>query len=213
MKLYYHPISPYAQKVLIALYEKDIPFEREVVNLGDADALAAYQKIHPLGKVPLLVLKDGHKIPESTIIIEYLEGHFDQGTRLIPHGVDEARQVRFKDRMTDLYVNEPAIKILFDQIKFREYTALDMERARKHLHVAYETMNQNLANNQWTCGADFTMADCALIPCLYTLEQCVPFTDYPHITRYWQQAQQRASYRRVQEESVPVWKDFLAAFK
>ena len=35
MKLFYNPISTYSQKVLIALYEKGIEFEPEIVNLMD----------------------------------------------------------------------------------------------------------------------------------------------------------------------------------
>ena len=38
MKLYYHPLSSFAQKVLIALYEKGIEFESEIVNLMDPDS-------------------------------------------------------------------------------------------------------------------------------------------------------------------------------
>lgn len=209
MKLYYNPLSTFSQKVLMAFYEKDVPFQREVVNLGDADARAAYEKIYPLGKVPLVVMDDGYKIPESSIIIEYLETHYDQGTRLIPTGADDARRMRFMDRMIDLYVNEPAIKIVFSQLKFREYTAFDIERAQKYLNVSYTALNRDLEKNQWVTGQHFTMADCALIPCLYNLEQAFPFSGHTHLVRYWKDAQQRPSYRRVQEESIPAYKKFL----
>src|SRR5437588_18771 len=33
MKLYYHPLSPNSHKVLLGLYEKGVPFQREVVNI------------------------------------------------------------------------------------------------------------------------------------------------------------------------------------
>ena len=211
MKLYYNPLSTFSQKALLAFYEKDVPFEREVVQLGDPEGRAAYEKIYPIGKVPLVVMKDGYKIPESTIIIEYLEGHYDQGTRLIPKGIDEARRVRFLDRMVDLYVDEPAIKILFDQMKYVEYTAGDLERARKFLNTSYQVLNRDLESNKWLCGNDFTMADCALIPSLFYLQKSFPFEAHANIVRYWKDAQQRASYRRVQEEFLPVWKGMQEA--
>ena len=44
MKLYYHPLSGYSQKVLVALYEKNIPFDGEVINLMNPEAKAAYKK-------------------------------------------------------------------------------------------------------------------------------------------------------------------------
>jgi len=55
MKLYYNPISTYSQKVLIALYEKGLDFDSEIVNLMDADARAQYREVYPLGKIPCLL--------------------------------------------------------------------------------------------------------------------------------------------------------------
>ncbi len=73
MKLYYNPISTYSQKVLIALYEKALDFEPEIVNLMDSDARAQYREVYPMGKIPCLILDDGHMIPESSTIIEYID--------------------------------------------------------------------------------------------------------------------------------------------
>ncbi len=47
MKLYYHPVSTYAQKAVIAFYEKSVEFAPELVNLMDEAARAAYRKIYP----------------------------------------------------------------------------------------------------------------------------------------------------------------------
>jgi len=206
MKLYYNPLSTFSQKALMAFYEKDVPFEREVVSLGDPDARIAYEKIYPIGKVPLAIMEDGHMIPESTIIVEYLEDHYDQGTRLIPKDADEARHVRFMDRMIDHYVTETSRTILFNQLKFREYLPFDLERASKYLNISYNYLNRDLENNAWICGKDFSMADCALIPCLYYLQDSFPFVAHANLVRYWKDAQQRPTYKRVQEESIPAWK-------
>jgi len=75
MKLYYHPLSTYSQKVLIACYEKNVTFEPIKVDLMSAEGREAYEAIYPIGKIPLLNPTDDHMVPESTIIIEYLEGH------------------------------------------------------------------------------------------------------------------------------------------
>src|SRR5688572_18129698 len=100
MKLYYYPLSRYSQKVLLALYEKQVAFTPIVLYPGNPDERAELRKLTPLGKVPLLVLDDGWKIPESTIIIEYLDAHA-KGARLIPEDRDLARQTRFHDRIAD----------------------------------------------------------------------------------------------------------------
>ena len=84
MKLYYYPLSTYCQKVLIALYEKSVDFTPERVSLMDDAERDAYRKIYPLGKIPLLVLDDGHWVPESSIIVEYLDTHFSRRTEAHP---------------------------------------------------------------------------------------------------------------------------------
>ena len=42
LKLYFHPLSSFCQKALIALYENDTPFEPQIVNLGDATSRAEF---------------------------------------------------------------------------------------------------------------------------------------------------------------------------
>ena len=210
MKLHYFPLSTYSQKALIALYEKEIPFEPEVVQMMDPAAMAVYSETYPLGKVPLLVLDDGYKIPESTIIVEYLETHHKTGTSLIPSDPDTARKVRFYDRMSDLYLNNPVVTLLFQQIKMREYMEVDLEKARKQLSIACEHLNQNLSDHKWLVGDDFSLADCAAIPALYYMQHVFPTNELVHLNRYWQQAQERESYRKVQAEFVPIWQGMMA---
>ncbi|HEY8027519.1 MAG TPA: glutathione S-transferase family protein [Burkholderiaceae bacterium] len=213
MKLYYNPLSTFSQKALLAFYEKGVEFEREIVKLSDPESRATYEKIYPIGKVPLLIIDGGHMIPESTIIIEYLEGHYAQGTRLIPEGVNAARKVRFHDRMADLYVDEQAVKVLFNQMKIREYLPADIERARQLLNISYEFINRSLEDCTWLCGSEFSMADCALIPSLFYVEKLVPFADFHNLAAYWQRAQQRPSYQKVRAEFMPIWESMMGARK
>ena len=77
----------------------------------DSAGRAAYEALYPIGKIPLLKPKPDHMVPESTIIVEYLEGHHPGGTQLIPDGIDAARQVRFMDRMSDFYLNDPVANL------------------------------------------------------------------------------------------------------
>ena len=52
LKLYFHPLSSFCQKALIALYENDTPFEPHIVDLADAKSSAEFKKIWPIGKFP-----------------------------------------------------------------------------------------------------------------------------------------------------------------
>lgn len=204
MKLYYNPLSTYSQKTLIALYEKQVAFEPVPVSLMTPEGRAEYEKVYPIGKVPLLKPSEDYMIPESTIIIEYLEGHYSTGTRLIPDGVDAARQVRFMDRMSDLYLIDTSATLLFEKLGFSKHSEEQLARAEKYLRVSYEKINQRLASQDWLCGS-FSMADCAAIPPLFYCQVIAPFSDYPNIVAYYERAKQRPSYAKVQAEFVPIW--------
>jgi glutathione S-transferase len=209
MKLFYNPLSSYSQKALIALYEKDVAFEPVLVNLMTQEGRDEYEKVYPIGKLPLLKPTEDHMIPESTIIIEYLEGLKPTGTRLIPEGVDAARKVRFMDRMCDLYLNDPTITLLFEKFGFRKYSEDDLAKARKHLRISFEGLDKQLAGQDWLCG-EFSMADCAAIPPLFYCQVAASFADYPNLVRYFERARQRPSYAKVMAEFVPIWEGMLA---
>jgi glutathione S-transferase len=207
MKLYYNPLSTYSQKALIALYEKGIDFTPEFVDLASQEARAAFQKVNALGKVPFLLADDGWQVPESTSIIEYLDEEFPDSPPLIPRsGRGAARQVRFMDRLTDLYFNDPVVDLLFQQIGFRPRDDEKAERSRRYVQLTYSHWDKRLASQPWLCGAAFTMADCAAIPCLYYAQTVAPFGSYANISAYWQRALSRPSYKRVLAEFEPIWK-------
>jgi glutathione S-transferase len=193
MKLYYYPLSTYSQKVLIAFHEKAVPFTPVILYPGDPEQRAQLQKLTPLGKVPLLVLDNGWKVPESTTIVEYLETHAS-GPRLIPEDPDLARQTRFHDRLGDLYVNEPYRTVLRDPDKER------VAQARERLDAMLGGLDNHLANRTWIMGDTFTLPDCALIPTLAQHGDAHPFTGFKHVSAYFGRAMERPSVVRVRRE-------------
>ncbi len=206
MKLYYSPLSTFSHKAMLAFHEKGIAFTPELVDLASQDARAAYAKINPTGKVPFLLVNNGWQVPESTSIIEYLEEEFPNTPRLIPTaGAGAARQVRFMDRMADLYFNEPVLELLFQHMGFRAQDAARAERARNYVQMAYGFWNQRLATQPWLCGSQFTMADCAAIPALFYAQVVAPFTAHANVVAYWKRAQERPSYVRIRAEFEPIW--------
>jgi glutathione S-transferase len=211
MKLYYNPLSTYSQKAMIAFNEKGIDYAGQVVNLTSPEGRAAYEQVYPLGRVPFLQASDDHHVPESTSIIEYLEDKFPDSAHLIPKGGgDAARQVRFMDRMADLYFNDPITELLFQQLGFRTRDEAKAARAHKFVAVTYAQWDKRLASQKWMCGEDFSMADCASIPALFYAQSAAPFASHPHIVAYWQRALQRPSYVKVKAEFEPIWNAMLA---
>ena len=67
--LYEHPLSPYAQKNKIALYEKGVPFELKLpTGIGSGHADSDFLAANPRAEVPALI-DDGFAIFDSTIIL------------------------------------------------------------------------------------------------------------------------------------------------
>ncbi|MEM7069865.1 MAG: glutathione S-transferase N-terminal domain-containing protein [Pseudomonadota bacterium] len=85
MKLWYAPLSPFVRKVLILAHETGMIDNLELVDAPSTalDPNAGLQSVNPLGKIPTLVLEDGHSIFDSRVICEYLDGLHD-GNKMIP---------------------------------------------------------------------------------------------------------------------------------
>jgi glutathione S-transferase len=206
LQLYSHPLSSFCQKVLVALYENGTPFEARMVDFSDAESNAALKAIWPVGKIP--VLRDearGRTIPESTIIIEYIEQYHPGKTRLLPSGKDIAGAVRLEDRFYDLYVNAPMQKIVGDRLRpAGNKDPHGVEEARSVLLIAYGMIERNLSASEWAAGADFSMADCAAAPALFYANMLQPFGEtHAHVAAYLRRLQERPSFARVLLEAKP----------
>ena len=206
LTLYFHPLSSFCWKVLIALYEKDTPFVPHIVELGDPASAAAFKKIWPIGKFP--VLRDeamDRTVPESTIIIEYLDQHYPGITRILPVEPELARQTRMRDRFFDLYVHLPMQKIVGDRLRPADKRdAFGVEQARTQLQSALGMVDSDMATNTWTMGETFSMADCAAAPALYYANLVAPFErTHTHAAAYLERLMRRASFARVLKEAEP----------
>jgi glutathione S-transferase len=199
MKLYYSPVSPYSQKVLIALEEKGAKYEKEEIALGNPEARAAYEKLNPFGKVPFL--RDEARdwaVPESSIIIEYVDRHCAGGTQLIPADPDLARQARFHDRVFDLYVTEQALKIFFDGRRPEDKRdPVGVESAQKRLDKTYAMLDGYLSKRRWVLGDTFSMGDVAAAPALLIAQRMRPYDSHKHLTGYFARLNERASVQHA----------------
>jgi glutathione S-transferase len=208
LHLHFHPLSSYCWKVLIALYENDTPFERHIVDLGNETSRAEFVKLWPIAKMP--VLRDdarGVALPESSIIIEYLDLHYPGGTRFLPGDADLALQTRLRDRFFDLYVHDPMQRIVGDRL--RSASVKDphgVEQAKARLGTAYAMIEQDMAARNWAMGDDFTLADCAAAPALFYADKVLPFgATHPQAMRYLERLKARPSFARAIEEAKPYF--------
>jgi len=204
--LHYHPLASYCWKVLIALYENDTAFERNIVDLGNEESRNAFLKLWPAGKFPVLEDRNRNEIiPESSIIIEYLDRHYPGAVRFIPENRDQALKVRLADRFYDLHVHERMQKIVGDRIRpAGDRDPYGVEQARSQLATAYGLLEERMAGRGWAAGEAFSMADCAAFPALFYAEKVQPFrAGHKNLSAYLDRLSARPSAARVVAEAGP----------
>jgi glutathione S-transferase len=207
LRLYLHPFSSYCQKVLIALYERDVPFEPVAVNLGDPDERAALAALWPVAKFP--VLRDEGRdvtVPESTLIVEYLDRVHPGPPPLVPADPDSALEVHILDHFLDNYLHTPMQKIVADNFRpDEERDGWGVDEAKRQVASAYDMLETRLAANggPWAAGEAFTLADCAAAPPLFYSGMIVPFDDRPTLGAYFRRLRDRPSFARCVDEARP----------
>ncbi len=217
LTLHEHPFASYCWKALIALYERDVPFERAQVD-DEADR-ARLAELWPMASIPVLV-DDAAAIalPESTVIVEYLD-RFGDAPPLIPTDPDAALRARLWDRVIDGRVQTPMQKIVLDNL--RAQGAGDphgIEEARALLDRIYPVLDEQLQGSAWLAGPTFTLADAAAAPGLFYARAVRRWDEenLTALTRYYEALTARPSVSRVIDEARPFreffplpWPDYV----
>jgi glutathione S-transferase len=206
LTLHFHPLSSFCQKALMALYENAIPFEKQLVNLGDAASRGAFERLWPIGKMPVLHDTEGDRtVPEASIIIEYLAHYYPGKVELVPRDPELAILARLEDRFYDLYVNVPVGKIVTDRLRpAGKSDSQGVEEARALLAKAYARIEQQLRDRRWAVGAEFTLADCAAAPALFFADKLLPCAGRaPQTAAYLERLRARPSFARALAEAEP----------
>jgi glutathione S-transferase len=163
LRLYEHPLSPYAQKVKIALEEKDVPFEAVIPNLFGSDS--AFEAASPRREVPCLI-DDGVEIFDSTIILEYLEDKWPKPALLPGDPVERAR-VRMLEELCDTYyeaINWALAEIRFFRRATGEAAQRLVTRAGEQIGGVHAWLERQLATREWFNGAVFGWGDLSVLP-------------------------------------------------
>jgi glutathione S-transferase/RNA polymerase-associated protein len=166
MLLYEHPLSPYAQKVKIALREKGIAFETTLPGgLGSGDAATDFATASPRAEVPSLIDGDA-QIFDSTIILEYIEDNWPTPA-LLPRDPVARATARMIEDVCDTHLE--AINWGLGEIRFfgRAPGALEETlhtAARAQLADIYRWLEARLGDRDWFNGDAFGWADLSVVP-------------------------------------------------
>ena len=164
--VYEHPLSPYAQKVKIALREKATAFEVAMPGgLGAGGAAADFLAANPRAEVPVLV--DGETaIFDSTIILEYIEDHWPTPP-LLPATPAERARVRMIEEVMDTHFE--AINWGMGEINwFRRATGELAEtlkaNAARQTQGFFTWLEGQLGGREWFNGEAFGWGDLCVAP-------------------------------------------------
>ena len=212
LTLYFHPLSSFCWKALVALYDTDVLFEPKMVNLGDPAERAAFQAVWPLAKFPVLCdAARGRTTPESTIIIDYLAQYYPAAAELIPADPVRARQVRLLDRLIDNYIHLPFQQVVGERLRPEgQHDPFGADQARGVIRQGYDLVAPMIAG-PWATGETFTLADCAALPALHYADYAVSLADWPALAAYLERLRARPSVARVLQEAQPFFKYFPLA--
>lgn len=206
LTLYFHPLSSFCMKVLVALYENDTPFTPQIVDLRDKAQRADFLQIWPLGKFPVLrdTIRD-RIIPESSVIIAHLDRHYPGRTHFIPDDADDASRMHVYDRVFDNDVNQNMQRVVFDRLRPADNRdPYGVDQAKAKLRATLDMIERNIAGRTWVMGEDFTMADCAAAPALFYADRIIPLKDgHPNVAAYLGRLMRRPSFLRVLKEAKP----------
>jgi glutathione S-transferase len=205
LTLYSHPLASYCWKVLIALYEKALPFEARMVNLGDPAEKAAFKALWPTTKIPLL--SDGGTIvPETSIIIEHLD-RYQGEARLIPSDPKAQLQARLWDRLADCYIMDPMQHYIAQHLRpVEEQDQRSRNETLTGLSAGYDLFEDRLGERTWAAGANFSIADCAAAPALFYAATIQPIPEtHSRVRRYFERLVARPSVERVIKEAQPYF--------
>lgn len=212
LTLYLHPLASYCHKVLIALYENDTPFTAINVDLGDPGSASMVLERWPVGKIPVLHDESAKRVvPETTIIIEYLQQHYPGPAPMLPEDREQLLQARLWDRFFDLHVSTPMQKMVLDRIRpAGSHDPFGVSDAHAALETAYGMIDGQMAAGQpWVIGDTFSLADCSAAPALFFASIVHPFGEtYPNLAAYLDRLLARSSVARAIGEAKPYFEMF-----
>jgi len=192
-------ISNYHNKVLIALYDKDIPFEEDAGVKPSQDP--AYLALSPMGKVPYAEI-DGTRLCESGVILEYLEDAFPQKP-LLPKDPMARAKVRELVTVIELHM-ELVVRRLYGKLFGREVPDDVRQQAEKDLAKGIRAFKALAKFDPFVAGREFTLADCAAavhfpLVSLATKVVCGrdALEDVPQVKPYLKMLGERPSVARV----------------
>lgn len=164
--VYDHPLSPYAQKVKIALDEKGVAYEARLPEgIGSGRAAGDFAAASPRGEVPALVHGDV-RLFDSSVILHYLEERWPEPP-LLPDAPAERARVRMLEDVMDTHYEANTWGVAevraFGRASGEKARAMEAE-AERRLGRWHRWLEARLGEAEWMNGAAFGWGDLCAAP-------------------------------------------------
>lgn len=176
MILYSEDSSPYSAVVRAAVYAKglDLPILAPPGGVKSAE----YKALSGTGQVPCLHLDDGSALPESAVILGYLDEKFPQAP-LRPADAEGRARVALIQRLAEQGLLGPLVQLFHDFSDGLGDAA--RVKGREALGQGLDRLERFVAAEGFACGPDLTLADCILAPALFGVIAWAPGLGDPEL--------------------------------
>ena len=153
LDFYYHPLSPLARRVWIALLEKEISFTEIVINLKDGEQFKPnFLKINPFHHIPVVV-DDGLRILESLAILDYLECKYPEHS-LLPNDASQLAKVR----MAQMVANNELSSLVVPLIAETENSP-KLQKTKRKIRRILDFFEELLGDENYFGGNSLSLGD------------------------------------------------------
>jgi glutathione S-transferase len=208
MKLYGTDLSPFVQRVKMQIAAKGLDVDY-LPPPGGGLKSTEFLAINPIGKIACLITDSEMALPESEVILEYLEDAFTKPP-LRPRKPEERAVVRLISRINDIYVGPAMAKVFGLLSPDRNPDAT--KAALADVNTALGHLDRALAGKKHAAGNKFTLADCTITPSLFFVVRLLPvlgvkapLKPYKNLAKYWKTREKDAvSVKALEEMSVAL---------
>ena len=212
MKLYDLSFSPYSSRVRIVIRAKGLPVEvcPPPVALRTED----FKTRFPMGKIPLLELDDGTCLPESWVIMEYLEDIYPQSP-LRPSDSLACAQMRVLNRLADVHLGPalfPLFGLLMQADPDKQKIAAQLQAVEQELRKTARVLDDMLPLD----ARPMNLGDISLVTTVYFVDAILPLFGsamplQPHapLLKWWHAMRDVSAVRLTLDEIDVGFQAFL----
>ncbi len=206
LKFYYHPLSPLARRVWIALLEKNIAFEPIIVNLKNGEQFQPeFLKLNPFHHVPVIV-DDGFRVIESLAILDYLEIKYPE-ISLLPSNPKTLAKVRMVQMVTCTELGSQILPLILDS-----EDSIKIAKVNRNIKRILSFFSEILENNNYFGGQQFTLGDILAGNAVVLISKLgYDLSNFTNITAWNQRLLEREAWQKTQpnKEQLDRWVKFI----